>query len=214
MATEKIDIYDESMSQIGVSTRSDALDNGYWQRSIHAWVLVDKTSDPKIVFQLRSPTKKVYPNKLDISAAGHLQAGESQQDGIREIEEELGICVQFNELIPMGTRTEVAKIGDKIVREFCDTYLLPLDYGIESFKPGEDEVSSVVVVPINDGLQLFSGRIERINVKGLSISSSGELVELERTITVADVIPRLDRFYYKVFLMAKLYCEGETCLAI
>lgn len=214
MPIEKIDIYDESMKHVGVSTRGEALDKGYWQKSIHVWILTEIEGESSIIFQLRSPNKKVFPDKLDISAAGHLIAGEKPEEGIREIKEELGLDIQYNDLVKMGIRTEVVKIGDKIVREFCDTYMLPLQADFSDFKLGVEEVSALVAVTVKDGLDLFSGNVNSINGKGIRIDSKGVTHSIKQIVTVDNVIPRLDRFYFKVFLMAELYLKGQRFLAI
>ncbi|GAB7080636.1 NUDIX hydrolase [Megalodesulfovibrio paquesii] len=49
----------------------------------------------KLYLQKRSRNKSVYPGRWEISASGHAQAGESQEDAARrEVAEELGIHVE------------------------------------------------------------------------------------------------------------------------
>ncbi|WP_233522994.1 NUDIX domain-containing protein [Peribacillus saganii] len=53
-------------------------------------------------FQLRSEEKKDFPSLFDISAAGHILANETVEDGIREVKEELGIDISMNDLEYVG----------------------------------------------------------------------------------------------------------------
>lgn len=53
----------------------------------------------KVFLQKRSQTKALYPGHWDISATGHVQAGESGEDAaLRELREELGIVVDSLQL--------------------------------------------------------------------------------------------------------------------
>ena len=94
MADEIIDIYDCNMNHLGTAPRSQAHKEGLWHKAFHCWI-VKRASDGnhRVLLQLRSKNKDSHPSLLDISAAGHLQAGETPKDGIREIEEELGLSL-------------------------------------------------------------------------------------------------------------------------
>jgi len=49
--------------------------------------------------QLRAKEKILYPNKWDVSAAGHVSAGENiKTSAIREIKEEIGIKIRESDL--------------------------------------------------------------------------------------------------------------------
>ena len=49
----------------------------------------------KIFLQRRSNAKQLFPGRWDLSATGHVQAGESREEAaIRELEEELGLRVE------------------------------------------------------------------------------------------------------------------------
>ena len=61
---------------------------GYWHETFHCWFVKKVHNEWMIYFQLRSKEKADYPLLLDITAAGHLLAGETINDGIREIDEE------------------------------------------------------------------------------------------------------------------------------
>jgi isopentenyldiphosphate isomerase len=55
--------------------------------------------DKRTLFQLRSMDKETFPNKLDVSAAGHISSGEKIiAAALRELEEELGLQLEESRL--------------------------------------------------------------------------------------------------------------------
>ena len=82
---EMIDIFDGNHRLIGSFERKAAHVQGLWHQTFHCWITWKDT----VILQLRAPTKANYPNMLDISAAGHLEAGETPLERVREIEAEL-----------------------------------------------------------------------------------------------------------------------------
>ncbi len=88
---ERFDIYDEAEQHIGTASRSEVHAKGYWHRSFHCWLARRENSRQLVMFQLRHAHKDTFPSCFDITAAGHLEAGETMRDAAREIEEELGI---------------------------------------------------------------------------------------------------------------------------
>jgi isopentenyldiphosphate isomerase len=102
MESELIKRFDEHGNQAGVATREEIHKMGYWHETFHCWFIGREEGIDYIYFQIRSGTKKDYSNLLDITAAGHLLAHETIYDGIREVKEEIGIDVSFNELVPLG----------------------------------------------------------------------------------------------------------------
>lgn len=211
--SEQIDIYDETHARIGSSTRAEAHQKGYWHKAFHCWIIKDNGASGSILFQLRSDEKDFYPNYLDITAAGHLLAGESALDGLREVEEELGIKVNQENLHFLGTRTEVAKVGDILNREFCDTYFLRDDHSLNEYKLQVEEVSGLVEIDIQDGLSLFSGEVDQLKCKAVQFVG-GKPIQIECKINKDSVIPRLDFYYLKMFIMAERYLSGNKLVAI
>ncbi|WP_332310344.1 hypothetical protein [Metabacillus litoralis] len=102
MENELLKIFDDDRNQIGIASREDVHKFGYWHEAFHCWFISKVRDTYYLYLQLRSATKKDYPNLLDITAAGHLLANETVQDGVREIKEEVGIYISFHELIPLG----------------------------------------------------------------------------------------------------------------
>ena len=74
--------------------------------------------------QRRAAGKDTWPNRLDVAVGGHLGTREEALDGLREIEEELGLTLHADELIPIGTRRAELEIPAGLDREFQEVFLL------------------------------------------------------------------------------------------
>ncbi len=74
---EYIDIVSENGEPTGkLALKSEAHKNGWWHNTIHLWLY---TKNGEIILQQRSRKKVIYPLLWDVSAAGHIDAGESFQ---------------------------------------------------------------------------------------------------------------------------------------
>src|SRR5690348_15694820 len=108
---------------------------GEWHKTFHCWV-VSSAGGGRILFQLRSPSMQNFPNMLDVSAAGHLEAGETVEQGVREVTEELGITFSPPDLAFLGYRVEVAdQANGQRNREYQAVYLLRVDKELTDFAP-------------------------------------------------------------------------------
>mmetsp|Transcript_29507 Transcript_29507/g.62627 ORF Transcript_29507/g.62627 Transcript_29507/m.62627 type:complete len:313 (+) Transcript_29507:206-1144(+) len=76
-----------------VKERGNVHVDGDWHRSVQVWIVQRDTQSNRIsvLLQRRSPYKDTHPNLLDVSCAGHVNAGDDVLDtAMRELEEELG----------------------------------------------------------------------------------------------------------------------------
>ena len=98
MADELIDICDKNNNHINIQKmKSEAHKDGLWHRASHIWIY---NSNGEILLQLRAKEKELYPDMWDISAAGHVSAGEEPiVSGLREVKEELGLKGQIDDFI-------------------------------------------------------------------------------------------------------------------
>jgi isopentenyldiphosphate isomerase len=88
-SSEILDVVDFDDRVIGQATRSDVHNRALLHRAAHIFLF---NSIGSIYVQRRSPSKDRHPSKLDSSAAGHVDSGESYLDcAVRELKEELGI---------------------------------------------------------------------------------------------------------------------------
>lgn len=207
MPEERFDIYDEDMLPIGTATRSETHEKGYWHRSFHCW-LIRRDGDRKLVrFQQRKLSKDTNPGCYDITAAGHLSAGETVRDAVREIEEELGVIARFEELIPLGQMREDASgivRGKRVIdRELSDEFALECNVPLLELRLQPEEVACVYEAELSDMIALFEGERDSLQVDGVELADEGaRLKPCVRVVRADEFVPR-DGSYY-ADLMRKL----------
>ena len=125
-------------------------------------------------------------------------------EGVREVHEELGIEVAFDDLIPVGLRVTVARYGGLIDREFADNFLLVRDTDIEDYPYQEEEVAGLVAIPIDDALALFTGECDQDHsARAVGLGAASLEIGLD------DFTPLVDRPFYKALVVAKRCLNGE-----
>ena len=148
MADELIDIYNENNESLGLEKmKSEAHKKGLWHRAAHIWIY---NSHGKILLQLRAENKELYPNMWDISAAGHVSAGEKPIiSALREMEEEIGLYVKQEDLEFFGTRKVKVIYKEIINNEFYYVYFLKLDRDISQLPLQKEEVAKIQFLSID-----------------------------------------------------------------
>ncbi|WP_299116417.1 NUDIX domain-containing protein [uncultured Winogradskyella sp.] len=146
---EYIDIVTPEGKPTGrTALKSEAHKYGWYHNTIHVWLY---TSIGEILLQQRSHKKKIYPLLWDVSAAGHIDAGETFiEAAIRETKEEIGLQIAAKELIKIGTflhETSYQTIQDN---EFHQVYISELKTELYQLKPQEDEVEALKLVTFNE----------------------------------------------------------------
>lgn len=213
--TDEIDIFDANLVQIGTMDRKAAHFEGQWHRTFHCWV-VSASGGGRLLFQLRAPRMKNFPNMLDISAAGHLEAGESVNEGVREVQEELGIPVRDLPLHFAGERVEVAdQANGQRNREYQSVFFLRSDLELSDYAPDPHEVWGLFWVGLDSGLDLFSGRVDRILIEGIEFDShTGTFQKASRHVSTEAFLPRIQRYYMAALICAQRLIAGEHDIAI
>jgi isopentenyldiphosphate isomerase len=99
---------------VGTATRSEIHAKGLIHRAVHIFVF---NESGEIYVQRRSENKDRHPSKLDSSAAGHVDPGESYTDAaIRELDEELGLREPVEEILGVTARSETDNEHVKLFR--------------------------------------------------------------------------------------------------
>ncbi|MBP3951550.1 NUDIX hydrolase [Bacillus suaedae] len=173
MENEQLKVFDDNKNHIGVATREEVHRIGYWHEVFHCWFVSKEGDTDYLLLQLRSEMKKDYPNLFDITAAGHLLASETVQDGVREIKEELGVNVSFNELVPLGVINYHETKGNFIDKEIANVFLLKRNLAFEDFTLQDEEVAGIVKVKFKDFADLWLSDREAINIKGFKLNKDG-----------------------------------------
>ena len=144
MSKEYLDILDENGNKTGkTKLRNEVHRDGDWHKAVHIWII---NNNGEILLQRRCSSKDSHPNMLDISSAGHLQAGDDSLTGaVREIKEELNLDISPNELQFITTLKR--KSNKSINNEFDDLYILRTNKKIEEMQFQKEEISEIFFVP-------------------------------------------------------------------
>ncbi len=171
MDEEYFDVLDENGNKTGeTESRNEVHRDGDWHRTIHVWIF---NQDGEILLQRRCATKDSNPNKLDISCAGHLMAGDdSITAAIRELKEELGLDAKPEDLHFVRTIKRSSRpVPTFLNNEFADVYVMRTDKKIEELTFQKEEISEIFYVPydefrkmVNEGREDLLKRDEEFKV--------------------------------------------------
>ncbi|GAA0359518.1 NUDIX hydrolase [Bacillus horti] len=186
METEKLKFFNENMEYIGVESREEIHRQGLWHHTFHCWIVVQQEGKTYLLFQKRAAVKKDSPNLLDITAAGHILDNEEIEDGIREVEEEIGLSLSIEQMVSLGIiRWDLTK-GKHIDREFCYVYLY-MDQHFPKFTFQLEEVSGMYALELEHFRELIEE--ERENVTGYEIVDGS--IAKSQSLTYEDFVQNL-----------------------
>ncbi len=201
---ELIDILDEAGRPTGeVAPKGEAHRLGLWHRCFHCWISGSDPEGAYLLVQRRAAGKDTWPGYLDVTAAGHLASGEEILDGLREVEEELGLRVEPERLVSLGCRRIEHEVPGGCDREFHEVFLLldstpPADLELQA-----EEVASVLRVGLDDVVALYeAGSAPAREYAG------GESVAAR--ISLADFVPHDDEHLRRVAAAARRMHAGEV----
>ncbi|MBX9975408.1 NUDIX domain-containing protein [Cytobacillus firmus] len=197
METELLNIFDESRKQIGVASREDVHKKGHWHETFHCWFISREKDQDYIYFQYRSKEKSDYPGLLDITAAGHLLSNESVMDGMREVEEELGIRVDFADLVPLGVIDYIVEKENFIDKELAHVFLYYSNHSLEEFSLQPEEVTGIYRIALEDFYELWFCGKEFTEAEGFQVDN-GIRITNSLNVRKTDFVPHQDYYYKRV----------------
>ena len=163
---ERLAIFNEHYNKIGEALRDEVHTKGCWHEVFHCWV-IEKIKDEWIVYlQLRSQSKKDYPGQYDITAAGHILATETALDGVRELNEELGLDVCREQLIVLGVIPYT--INNERIKdyEFANVFVYEITNGLDQFQIQREELDGIYYMKLQQFFALATGEIKKAYVAG------------------------------------------------
>lgn len=118
---ELLDIWD----QYGQPThetmeRNQVHREGLWHQTVHIWIT---SPEGKILIQQRAADRDTNPSCWDISAAGHISAGQTPiEAALREVHEEVGIKLKKEDLSYIGRVKHQYEISSVCNNEFQELF--------------------------------------------------------------------------------------------
>ncbi|CAM3129802.1 NUDIX domain-containing protein [Saccharomonospora xinjiangensis] len=208
----EIDIFTDRYEHLGTEDKKEAHRLGLWHRTFSA--LAVNPSRRRVLLQKKVPGRYSFdrPDYADITVGGHYHAGEDVPAGVREVHEELGLPVSYDQLHPLGLRqTAVTLAPDYLEREFQHWHLLPLEIDLEEIPLADAEVSGLVELDLDDAISLATGDTDTVPARFASRTDTG-LHHSDGTLSRAELVPNylaLDQLYLRLFVTAYRYCAGE-----
>jgi len=184
---EYLDIYDENKNYLGKYSREYVHQNALWHNTVHCWIY-DKEGN--VYFQIRKEEEKLYT-----TASGHVLAGETIKEAFgREVKEEIGIDIQYEDAILIDTHQYKA---DKIKKDgtvFKDRAFVNV-YGYlysddKKFKFDLSEVKGLVKINAKETLKLFNNENEDVIAEIINQDSKyNKNIKYEDFLTVGNETP-------------------------
>jgi isopentenyldiphosphate isomerase len=218
-AEEWFDVYDEEGRPLGQATRREAHRLGLWHHTFHCW-LVRRGENGRalVLFQRRSDGKDTNPGRYDITVAGHLSAGETLENAAREMDEEIGWSVPFEQLVRYGTMQE-EMFGEVrsvpfVDREFSHVFGCVTNEPLDSFRLQAEEVAGLYEADAEELAELMQGGRASVEARGyrlgLAAEEGGRLVPDRARVAAEDFVPRDRAYYVGVFRFLRELAVSES----
>ncbi len=146
-----------------IESRENCHKNGLWHKAVALFIINNKG---QVLLQKRSRNKKLWPNMWDITAGGHVLAGEfGFQTVIRETKEEIGIDVNKKDITFIGASISSNQKGEIINNHFNEYYIVNSDVDEKSLKLQEEEVSEVKWIDKEEIIKRIQNKYDGITDK-------------------------------------------------
>ena len=150
MKAELLEILDENGKETGEKIGFIELHKkSLWHKCAHVWIF---NSDGYVLLQKRSQDVH-FPGLLDISAAGHITAGDTAEEtALKEMHEELGIKADKSDLKYIGIKKTIDKnlSTQSLDKEINHIFFLRFNGDLANLKLSESEIESIKVMNLDE----------------------------------------------------------------
>lgn len=146
------------------ASREECHEKGLWHKAVVVFILSE--DNKKVLLQQRSANKKLWPNLWDLTAGGHVLAGEfGYQAGIRETKEELGIEIDKESMEFIGVTTSENIKNNIINRHFNEHYIVHKNIELKDIVLQKEEVQDIKWFDIEDLRKKINNNYEDLTDK-------------------------------------------------
>ena len=195
---ELLEVYDLTGRPTGrAKARGPVHRDGDWHLAFFCWIVRSGGRGPELVLQKRSAVKDVWPQRFDASAAGHVRFGETREQMLREVAEELGLLVSESELVQLPGHRQVHRHSNGLIdREHHDLNLLHCELPLEEYRPSLVEVSGLTAVLCNELADLAEGTRAAIESEFVEFCPTGSTRRSPLRLEREHLVP-YDRGYHR-----------------
>ena len=201
---EYLDIYNDNHELIGSCEKKLVHKLGMWHEVFTCQIINPKKKTA--IFQIKNHNHNNIHDKdlIEITVGGHYKTGEKIEDGIRELKEETGLEVKFEDLKYLGVRQVATTVNPNyIVREFQHIFLYPTENTINEFKCVDDEISEFIEFDIDELIKLLLKDKKIIYGK-----TSTDKIKITLDNFVESYLKN-DKLYLRLLIAAKRYIDKE-----
>ena len=147
-----LDIFNENYEYLGTSSKEEVHKKGYWHQVASCMFINSSTNKIYMQYKNASHNPVKNQNKIDITAGGHINAGENIEEGlIREIFEESNYKLKISDIRKVGFRKiDIQPKEDYIIKEFQYLYIYDNNIDLSKLKSIDDEVLYFIEFDIDE----------------------------------------------------------------
>ncbi|WP_414052731.1 NUDIX hydrolase [Macrococcus animalis] len=167
---EILNIYHENYELKGKLSRSEVHYKEEWHETFQCIF----TCGDKVILQKRSKYVSDYKGLLDVTIGGHIMSNETMAAGVREIKEELGIDILFDDLKLVCVIPEVLDNRGKKDKEFINVFNYEITAEeMKQINFNDNEVEDLIEVQLKEFKSLCFNSEHQI--KGKNVLGDNEI---------------------------------------